>query len=81
VRDHCLRSAGGLWFENYVEFEEMLRRLLEDRPLAQALGRGGRAYVEKEYSWPSVLGRFHDALRSWGLPAGAHATQPGGADA
>lgn len=78
VRDHCLRSAGGLWFENYVEFEEMLRRLLEDRPLAEALGRGGRAYVEQEYSWPAVLGRFYDALQSWGLRAGAHAVQPGG---
>lgn len=79
VRDHCLRSAGGLWFENYVEFEEMLRRLLEDGALAGTLGRGGRAYVAREYSWPAVLGRFHDALQSWGLPAGTHAAQPGGA--
>ena len=81
VRDHCLRSGGGLWFDNYVEFEAMLRRLLEDGTLAGALGRGGRAYVAREYSWPAVLGRFHEALRSWGIPAGTPAMDPGGTQA
>jgi glycosyltransferase involved in cell wall biosynthesis len=68
VRDHCVRSRGGLWFENYVEFEAMLERLLEDAELARTLGRNGRRYVATEYSWPAVLDRLHGALRNWGIP-------------
>jgi glycosyltransferase involved in cell wall biosynthesis len=67
VRDHCVRSGGGLWFDNYVEFEAMLDHLLADERLASELGRNGRAYVEAEYSWPAVLERFHTAIRRWGL--------------
>lgn len=81
VRDHCLRSGGGLWFDNYVEFEAMLQRLLDDGTLANALGRGGRAYVASEYSWPAVLGRFHEALRSWGIPTSTPVPEPGGTQA
>lgn len=65
VRDHCVRSNGGLWYENYVEFEALLNLLLDVPKLNTLLGANGRAYVEREYSWPSVLGRFQGAITTW----------------
>lgn len=65
VRDHCVRGNGGLWYENYVEFEALLNLLLEEPDLGARLGDNGRAYVAREYSWPAVLARFDAALASW----------------
>jgi glycosyltransferase involved in cell wall biosynthesis len=36
--------------------------LHEDRALADAMGRAGRAYVEREYTWPVVLERYERLL-------------------
>ena len=52
----CLRSNGGLAYDGYREFGEALSLLLRRPALCEALGRQGRAYVEKEYSWERVLG-------------------------
>ena len=37
---------------------EYLRALLNNPELAQAVGRQGRAYVERECSWPQVAGQY-----------------------
>jgi glycosyltransferase involved in cell wall biosynthesis len=50
----CLRSNGGLIYHGYAEFAEGLRLLLTEPGLAEALGRQGRAYVEREYSWETI---------------------------
>lgn len=71
TRDHCERSNGGLWFTCYAEFEEVLDRLLQDAELRGALGRNGRAFVEREYSWETVLRRFHEAAERWSQPGTA----------
>ncbi len=62
TRQHCERSNGGLWFSSYAEFEEAVDILVASPDLASTLGRNGRAYVEREYSWAAVLGRFHQAM-------------------
>lgn len=67
VRDHCVRSNGGLWYENYAEFEGMLSLLLGNEALSRRLGANGQAYVRREFSWDAVLARFHAALESWRL--------------
>lgn len=58
----CRRSNGGLWFRNYPEFEAMLLRLLEDTALRNAMGKAGRAYVLRDYSWPAVTDRLLAAV-------------------
>ena len=62
TREHCERSNGGLWYRSYVEFEALLDRLLASPDLRGQLGRNGREYVEREYSWDAVLRRFDAAL-------------------
>jgi len=50
----CLRANGGLVYNGYAEFAEALRLLLGEPELAGALGRQGREYVEREYSWETI---------------------------
>jgi glycosyltransferase involved in cell wall biosynthesis len=62
TREHCERSNGGLWFRAYPDFETILDKLLESPDLRTQLGRNGRAFVEREYSWDAVMRRFDDGL-------------------
>jgi glycosyltransferase involved in cell wall biosynthesis len=59
----CLRSNGGLFYHGYAEFAEGLRLLLEAPGLAASLGRQGRDYVEREYSWDAIDAKMEAVLR------------------
>ncbi|HET7291493.1 MAG TPA: glycosyltransferase family 4 protein [Vicinamibacteria bacterium] len=63
LKGQCLRSNGGLFYDGYDEFESGLRLLLERPELRRALGRQGREYVEREYSWDRVLGKLEDLFQ------------------
>jgi glycosyltransferase involved in cell wall biosynthesis len=56
----CLRSNGGLYYRSEAEFAGALDRLLADDSLAAALGRNGRDYYEREYSWPVIERKYLD---------------------
>ena len=56
----CLRSNGGLFYHGYAEFAEGLRLLLAEPRLKEALGRQGREYVEREYSWQTIDAKMED---------------------
>jgi glycosyltransferase involved in cell wall biosynthesis len=60
----CLRSNGGLFYHGYAEFAEGLRLLMGDPDLAARLGRQGREYVEREYSWETVEQKMERILTS-----------------
>ena len=62
----CLRSNGGLFYHGYAEFAEGLRLLLEDPPLRETLGRQGREYVEREYSWETIDAKMEDLFARTG---------------
>jgi glycosyltransferase involved in cell wall biosynthesis len=50
----CQRSGGGLSYDGHAEFREAARLLLARADLREALGRQGREYVEREYSWERI---------------------------
>jgi len=60
--DHCRKSNGGLWFRTYPEFEEALTLLLDNADVRQALGRAGREYVLRDYSWDVIDAKLFTAL-------------------
>jgi glycosyltransferase involved in cell wall biosynthesis len=62
-RYHCQQSNGGLWFDNYLEFDEALQRLEAQPHLRAGMGTNGREYVRGQYSWTVVLERFHQAMQ------------------
>ena len=56
----CIRSNAGLYYGNALEFSAALERVLEDRVLASALGRNGRAYYQRHYDWPVIERTYLD---------------------
>jgi glycosyltransferase involved in cell wall biosynthesis len=62
----CLRSNGGLVFHDYAEFAESLLLLLTEPGLADALGRQGRDYVEREYNWETIDRKVEGLLERTG---------------
>lgn len=60
--EHCANSGGGLWVDSPEMFAATLDRLRVDSALRRRLGRCGRDYVTKQYSWPAVLARFTAAV-------------------
>ena len=56
--EHCRRANGGLYYANRDEFAEAMRTVMSNSRIRQALGENGRRYVQQNYRWESVLGRF-----------------------
>ena len=58
LKGQCLRSNGGLYYENYEEFKEALALLLATPRLRERLGENGRAYYESNYTWDIVENKY-----------------------
>jgi glycosyltransferase involved in cell wall biosynthesis len=58
------RAHGGLYYRSAKEFSAGVDWLLTNAADARALGRQGRAYVDREYRWPIVMERVEALLRA-----------------
>ncbi|HUZ08857.1 MAG TPA: glycosyltransferase family 4 protein [Acidimicrobiales bacterium] len=58
TREHCERSGGGLWFGSYAGFEAVVDRLVADGELRRRLAVNGKAYVDRHFQWPTLIGRY-----------------------
>jgi glycosyltransferase involved in cell wall biosynthesis len=58
LKGQVLRSDGGLYFRNYLEFRESLSLMLSDRHLKTGMGEKGREYYEKYYAWPVIKEKY-----------------------
>ena len=61
--EHCLQSQGGLFFEDYLEFEGCLQALLEQPDLSRSLAENGRRYVLDHFHWDRVSEKFIQLFR------------------
>jgi glycosyltransferase involved in cell wall biosynthesis len=57
------RANGGLYYMFPAEFDEAADFLLNRQTERDALGRQGLAYIEREYRWPTVLGRVESLFQ------------------
>jgi glycosyltransferase involved in cell wall biosynthesis len=62
LRGQVERAQGGLHYGTYREFAAGLSWLLDHPDEARAFGRQGRAYVEREYRWDTVVSRVEELL-------------------
>ena len=62
MRGQVTRAGGGLYYNSYEEFAAALRWLLDHPHEAEAMGRAGRSYFERNYSWEVVLGKYEKLL-------------------
>jgi glycosyltransferase involved in cell wall biosynthesis len=66
LKEHCLRSNAGLFYEDGAEYAEALDLLVRQEALRAALGANGRRYVDAEYRWSVVLDRWRGLLAAVG---------------
>jgi glycosyltransferase involved in cell wall biosynthesis len=76
LRGQCVRSNGGLYYESFDEFLETLRAIDMGPALATALGRNGREYFSKHYSWPIIERKYIDMLDRLRREKPARALEP-----
>jgi glycosyltransferase involved in cell wall biosynthesis len=62
LKEHCLRSNAGLFYEDGDEYAAAMDLLARDEGLRGAMGANGRRYVEREYRWSVVLDRWRFLL-------------------
>jgi glycosyltransferase involved in cell wall biosynthesis len=60
LKGQCIRSNAGLYYDNYEEFAATLHCLETDRWLNAALGRNGREFFRRHYSWPVIERKYMD---------------------
>jgi glycosyltransferase involved in cell wall biosynthesis len=58
--EHCIRSAGGLWFDQFGDFAAACDLLLGDRRLRDQLARAGEVYARSTFAWPVVVERYEE---------------------
>jgi glycosyltransferase involved in cell wall biosynthesis len=56
--DHCRQSHAGLFYADRWEFVEALKLLMRDRNLREAMGRNGKAYVDRNYRWSIIINKY-----------------------
>jgi glycosyltransferase involved in cell wall biosynthesis len=64
LRGQALRSDGALYYRTYDEFAHAVDMLLRDADISRQLGQNGLAYVEREYRWPTVMGKLEEFLEA-----------------
>jgi glycosyltransferase involved in cell wall biosynthesis len=62
TRGQTVRADGGLYYRNVAEFEAALEYLLSHDETRRRLGAQGRAYVDREYRWPTVMAKLETLL-------------------
>ena len=58
LRGQCLRSNAGLYYEDAREFSGALDILLANPTLAATLGKSGRDFFARHYSWPVIERKY-----------------------
>lgn len=58
LKGHCLRSGGGIYFDDYNSFAAGLEELLADDKKRMSMGEKGRLYVRKNYDWELIEERY-----------------------
>jgi glycosyltransferase involved in cell wall biosynthesis len=56
--EHCRRSGGGLWFDQYGDFEVAVDRVLANPALRKGLAQAGEEYVRSTFGWDVVTDRY-----------------------
>ncbi len=64
--DHCRRSGAGLFYADAREFIEAVELLVRSGGVASRMGEAGCRYVDTEYRWDAVLGRYRSLIDAVG---------------
>ena len=58
LKGQCLRSNGGLFYENYLEFREALNALVSLPEFRKGMGENGHRYFNENYTWEVIENKY-----------------------
>jgi glycosyltransferase involved in cell wall biosynthesis len=58
LRGQVVRSNGGLYYDSYDEFAESMFALEGSGPIGAILGRQGREFFRRHYTWPVIEKKY-----------------------
>ncbi len=62
LREQCLKSNGGLYYQDNQEFTIALDLILHNPRLQREMGRRGNQFVLREYNWQTVESKYLYAI-------------------
>ncbi len=66
LKGHCLKSNGGLYYQNYFEFEGAVQYLLQHPVEYIQLCTNARAYITENYDWNVIMEKFKAVIEGVG---------------
>jgi glycosyltransferase involved in cell wall biosynthesis len=64
MKDHVDISKGGFYYNDYAGFKDAFDQLADNTSLNNAMGKSGKAYVEKNYKWENIIAKFQHVIEN-----------------
>ena len=64
TKDHCIKCNGGLYFNDYYEFEGCLDFYLGNPAIRKIMAENGMSYVIENFSWDKIVEKYIEFLGS-----------------
>lgn len=58
TKDHCIKCNGGLYFNDYYEFEGCLDFYMENPETRKIMAENGMSYVVGNFSWDKIVEKY-----------------------
>lgn len=58
TKNFALESNGGLYFNDYFEFEGAVNYILSHKSEAKMMGDNGKRYVEEHFAWDQIVDKY-----------------------
>lgn len=62
MKDHVDISEGGFYYKSYASFKDAVNQLSDNISLNKAMGKSGKAYVDKNYTSESIIAKFQQVI-------------------
>lgn len=62
TKEHCIKSNGGLYFNDSYSFLECLDLLSNNQNINQNLGYNGCVYVKTNYNWTNIANKYNQLV-------------------
>jgi glycosyltransferase involved in cell wall biosynthesis len=76
LRGQVVRSNGGLYYDSYDEFAESMFALEGSGPIGAILGRQGREFFRRHYTWPVIEKKYLEMFDRLKRENATPATEP-----
>jgi len=63
TKDHCIKSNGGLYFSNFMDFEGCINFYLNSTKISKKMGENGKEYVMDNFRWEKIVENYKMFLR------------------